>query len=46
MAYVYKTLRREHETPKRARFRYLVKQGISRAAAARIIKVNRTTALK
>ncbi len=46
MAYVNKTLRREHETPKRARFRCLVEQGMSRAAAARIVKVNRTTALK
>ena len=46
MGYVRKTLRREHETPKRARFRCLVEQGMPRAAAARIINVNRTTALK
>jgi transposase-like protein len=46
MGYVRKTLRKEHETPKRARFRCLVEQGMSRAAAARIVNVNRTTALK
>ncbi len=46
MGYVRKTLRKEHDTPKRARFRCLVKQGMSQAAAARIVKVNRTTALK
>jgi len=46
MVYVNKTPRKEHETPKRARFRCLVEQGISRAAIARIVKVNRTTVLK
>jgi transposase len=46
MGYVRKTLRKEYETPKRARFRCLVKQGLSQAEAARQVKVNRTTALK
>jgi hypothetical protein len=46
MAYVYKILRKEHETLKRARFRYLVKQGMSRATIARIIKVNRIIVFK
>jgi hypothetical protein len=46
MGYVRKTLRKEHETPKRARFRCLVEQRFSQAEAARRVKVDRTTALK
>jgi transposase len=46
MGYVRKTMRREHETPKRARFRCLVEQGVSQAEAARQVKVDRSTARK
>ena len=46
MGYVRKTIRREHETPKRARFRCLVEQGVSQAEAARRVKVDRSTARK
>ena len=46
MGYVRKTQRKEHKTPKRARFRCLVEEGFSQAEAARRVQVNRTTALK
>ncbi len=46
MGYVRKTLRKEHETPKRSRFRCLVEQGLSQAEAARRTKLNRKTAIK
>jgi transposase len=46
MGSVRKTLRKVHETLKRARFRCLFKQGVLQAEAARIVDVNRITALK
>jgi transposase len=46
MGYVRKTLRKEHDTPKRSRFRCLVEQGLSQAEAARRVGVNRKTAIK
>jgi transposase len=46
MGYVRKTLRKEHDTPKRSRFRCLVEQGLSQAEAARQVGVNRKTAIK
>lgn len=49
MRYVRKTLRRrrrEHETPKRARFRCLVEQGVSQVEADRRVRVDRSTARK
>jgi transposase len=41
-----KTDRREHSTPKRTRFRCLVKEGYSYSEAARRAKVNRTTVIR
>jgi len=46
MGYVRKTLRKEHNTPKRSRFRCLVEQGLSQAEAARRVNVKRKTAIK
>ena len=46
MARVPKTARREHETLKRVRFRYLVEQGETPAEAARILGLPRGTAKK
>jgi transposase len=47
MGYVKrKTARREHETPRRVRFRCLVNKGFSHSEAARRAKVDRTTTLK
>jgi transposase len=46
MGYVRKTLRKEHDTPKRSRFRCLVEQGLSQAEAARRVNVKRKTAIK
>jgi len=45
MGYVRKTLRKEHDTPKRSRFRCLIKQGLSQAEATRQVGVNRKTAI-
>jgi transposase len=46
MGYVRKTLRREHDTPRRVRFRSLVEQGFSHKEAACLAKVDRTTAIR
>lgn len=47
MGYVKrKTARREHETPRRARFRSYIEEGHSHSEAARLAKVPRTTALR
>jgi transposase len=47
MGYVKrKTARKEHETPRRVRFRCLVEQGFSHSEAARQAKVERTTAIR
>jgi hypothetical protein len=47
MGYVKrKTARREHDTPRRVRFRCLIEQGKSQSEAARIAGVPRTTVLK
>jgi transposase len=46
MGYVRKTLRKEHDTPKRSRFRCLIEQGLSQAEAARRVSVKRKTAIK
>jgi transposase len=41
-----KTTRKEHETPRRVRFRFLVEQGETQAEAARILGLPRGTAKK
>jgi transposase len=41
-----KTARKEHETPRRVRFRCLIKQCHSQSEAAELAKVPRTTAIK
>ena len=46
MARVPKTTRKEHQTPKRVRFRCIVEQGETQAEAARILNVPRGTATK
>ena len=47
MGYVKrKTARKEHETPRRVRFRCLVEQGYSQSEAAELAKIPRTTAIK
>jgi len=46
MGYVRKTLRKEHDTPKRSRFRCLVEQGYSQRDAARRLDLVRGTASK
>lgn len=46
MGYVRKTLRKEHETPKRSRFRGLLEQGYSQRDAARRLNLIRGTASK
>ncbi|KAE8444992.1 hypothetical protein EG329_013998 [Mollisiaceae sp. DMI_Dod_QoI] len=46
MGYVRKTLRKEHETPKRSRFRGLLEQGYSQREAARRLDLARSTASK
>jgi hypothetical protein len=40
MGCVRKTLRKEHDTPERARFRCVIEQGLSQAEAARRVQVN------
>jgi hypothetical protein len=42
MARVPKTIRKEHETPRRVRFRFLIEQE-TQAEAARILQLPRTT---
>jgi transposase len=47
MGYVKrKTARKEHETPRRVRFRCLIEQGHSQSEAAELAEVPRTTAIK
>jgi hypothetical protein len=46
MAYKRKIIRKEYDTPKRARFRCLVEQRIPQAEAARRTFVNQKTAIK
>jgi transposase len=46
MGYVRKTLRKEHDTPKRSRFRCLLEQGYSQRDAARRLNLTRGTASK
>jgi transposase len=45
MGWIRKTTSREHETPRRIRFKCLVEQGYSHSEAARRANVKRTTAL-
>lgn len=40
------TARREHDTPKRARFKCLIEQGLSQREAARRLGLSRNTAAK
>jgi len=44
MAYIAKTSRREHEAPRRSRFRVYLEEGHSQVRAAQLAKVPRTTA--
>jgi len=46
MGYIRKTLRKEHDTPKRSRFRCLLEQGYSQRDAARLLDLTRGTASK
>jgi transposase len=41
-----KTARKEHETPRRVRFRHLIEQGYSQSHAAEDLGLPRTTAMK
>lgn len=47
MGYVKRKIaRKEHETPRRVRFRCLVEQSHSQSEAAELVKIPRTTAIK
>jgi transposase len=46
IGYVRKTLRKEHDTPKRSRFRCLLEQGYSQRDTARWLDLTRGTASK
>jgi transposase-like protein len=46
MGYIRKTLRKEHDTPKRSRFRCLLEQGYSQRDAARQLDLVRGTVSK
>jgi transposase len=46
MGYVRKAARKEHEIPRRVRFRCLIEQGYTQSEAARRLNLYRTTAIK